>query len=179
MKRATICLAVSSALLSSAAGAAVTVTSDPAVDSRSGLAPTYDLAFGQVSIADGAIVGGTFDERNAELSGRPVNAMSANMFGSSAIAPDLAGFIGREGLSDPTLNAADRQASSNVRSSPIKSAFSAMGLSSDPNTLEADDDALPTVPEPATWLMMILGMIGVGFAIRRRPAEEGARIRFG
>lgn len=34
------------------------------------------------------------------------------------------------------------------------------------------------VPEPGTWLMMILGFLGVGFALRRRRPEVAARMRF-
>jgi hypothetical protein len=34
------------------------------------------------------------------------------------------------------------------------------------------DAALPAVPEPATWAMMILGMGAVGFAMRRRRAVK-------
>ena len=37
--------------------------------------------------------------------------------------------------------------------------------------------ATPAVPEPATWAMMMLGFGGVGYAMRRRPAQR-ARIRF-
>jgi hypothetical protein len=46
------------------------------------------------------------------------------------------------------------------------------------NSFEVDNIAIQAVPEPATWMMMILGMIGVGFAMRRRPAEPTMRIRF-
>lgn len=33
------------------------------------------------------------------------------------------------------------------------------------------------VPEPATWLMMMLGMAGIGFSLRRRN-KAGLRVRF-
>jgi hypothetical protein len=48
-------------------------------------------------------------------------------------------------------------------------------------TLGATSDAVlyetgvaPSVPEPATWAMMLLGFLGVGFAIRRRRAGKVA-----
>ena len=34
------------------------------------------------------------------------------------------------------------------------------------------------LPEPATWLMMILGFFGLSFAVRRRAASTGDRVRF-
>lgn len=35
-------------------------------------------------------------------------------------------------------------------------------------------DATPAVPEPATWLMMLLGFFATGAAMRHRPARGGA-----
>lgn len=34
-----------------------------------------------------------------------------------------------------------------------------------------------TVPEPSTWLMMLLGMAGVGFTMRRKE-KQTLRVRF-
>ncbi len=43
----------------------------------------------------------------------------------------------------------------------------------------ADADAVTDpIPEPATWLMMILGFFGLSFAVRRRSAAAGTRVRF-
>ncbi len=37
------------------------------------------------------------------------------------------------------------------------------------NSFEFDNLAVAAVPEPATWMMMILGFMGVGYSLRRRP----------
>ena len=36
----------------------------------------------------------------------------------------------------------------------------------------------PAVPEPATWLMMILGFAGIGLTMRKRNGAPQARVRF-
>lgn len=59
-----------------------------------------------------------------------------------------------------------------------QTAVKAMRFSSSLNAFEVDNVSVRAVPEPSTWLLMILGMLGIGFAMRRRPAEEGQRIRF-
>jgi hypothetical protein len=48
--------------------------------------------------------------------------------------------------------------------------------SSGVNAFEIDNIA--AVPEPSTWLMLILGMLGVGFAMRRRTSEQTTRVRY-
>lgn len=40
------------------------------------------------------------------------------------------------------------------------------------------DPAREPLPEPATWLMMILGFFGLSFAVRRRSIGTGDRVRF-
>ena len=44
------------------------------------------------------------------------------------------------------------------------------------NVVEPDDVA--TVPEPMTWLMLILGLLGVGFIMRRPTPASTTRIRY-
>jgi hypothetical protein len=45
-------------------------------------------------------------------------------------------------------------------------------------TLEAPALAAPAVPEPATWAMMILGFLGVGFmAYRRKSSRPALQLR--
>lgn len=34
--------------------------------------------------------------------------------------------------------------------------------------------AQPTLPEPATWAFMVIGFVGLGAMMRRRPATSGA-----
>jgi len=48
----------------------------------------------------------------------------------------------------------------------------------DTNAFEIDNVAVQAVPEASTWMMLILGMLGVGFAMRRRSSEQAVRIRY-
>lgn len=43
---------------------------------------------------------------------------------------------------------------------------------------DAADAGTESLPEPATWLMMILGFFGLSFAVRRRATSSGDRVRF-
>lgn len=45
------------------------------------------------------------------------------------------------------------------------------------NSFEFDKLATGAVPEPSTWLMMMLGMLGVGFSLRRKK-QPALRVRF-
>ena len=45
------------------------------------------------------------------------------------------------------------------------------------NSFEFDNLATGAVPEPSTWLMMMLGMLGVGFSLRRKK-QPALRVRF-
>lgn len=65
-----------------------------------------------------------------------------------------------------------------ITSPETRAALTAARFSSSRNSFEVDNVTIQAVPEPGTWMMMILGMIGVGFAMRRRPAEPAMRIRF-
>jgi hypothetical protein len=51
--------------------------------------------------------------------------------------------------------------------------FSTLRLTSDTNAFEIDNIAVRGVPEPATWAMMLLGFGAMGFALRRRRADNG------
>lgn len=46
------------------------------------------------------------------------------------------------------------------------------------NLNNAQFGVLSAVPEPGTWAMMLLGIGGVGFAMRRRTSKVNARARF-
>lgn len=50
--------------------------------------------------------------------------------------------------------------------------FSQLRLTSDVNAFETDNYAVNAVPEPATWAMMLLGFAAMGFALRRRRADN-------
>lgn len=43
---------------------------------------------------------------------------------------------------------------------------------------DSADVTTEPLPEPATWLMMILGFFGLSFAVRRRATSSGDRVRF-
>ena len=43
---------------------------------------------------------------------------------------------------------------------------------------KADAATQEPLPEPTTWLMMILGFFGLSFAVRRRSSISGDRVRF-
>jgi PEP-CTERM motif len=57
----------------------------------------------------------------------------------------------------------------NVRNGP--------GGSSNPVALQADLDMLSAVPEPGTWMLMLLGFAAIGFAMRSR-AKTQVRFQF-
>ena len=49
----------------------------------------------------------------------------------------------------------------------LGAAFESIGA----NSFELDDLAIQAVPEPSTWLMMLMGFAAVGFGMRRRNAQ--------
>lgn len=48
------------------------------------------------------------------------------------------------------------------------SAFSKLRLTSNSNAFEIDNIAVNVVPEPGSWILMIVGFCGLGLALRRR-----------
>jgi hypothetical protein len=46
------------------------------------------------------------------------------------------------------------------------------------NSFEVDNISIRAVPEPATWLTLIMGFFGLGFAMRKRKASPSFRVRF-
>lgn len=59
-----------------------------------------------------------------------------------------------------------------------QNAVNSARFSSSQNAFEVDNVAVQAVPEPTTWLLMILGMLGIGFTMRRSNKENTSRIRF-
>ncbi|WP_195908514.1 PEPxxWA-CTERM sorting domain-containing protein [Novosphingobium sp. Gsoil 351] len=55
--------------------------------------------------------------------------------------------------------------------------FNGFRLESSKNSFEIDNVAVP-VPEPAAWLMMLIGFAGIGTVMRRRGGSRVARVRF-
>lgn len=43
---------------------------------------------------------------------------------------------------------------------------------------ELGNGSNPTVPEPTTWIMLILGLLAVGFAMRRPASDSTVRVRY-
>lgn len=59
-----------------------------------------------------------------------------------------------------------------------QNAVSSVRFSSNRNAFEVDNIAVQGVPEVSTWLLMIMGMFGIGFVMRRQPEGKTQRIRF-
>lgn len=199
-------------MLSSAASAAVTVTSTPATNPYTGPTPTYDFDSGPAPVTGGSIVTGTIPGQHTKPFGSTGNYLSVGPLDGSPAVLALTGFGAIEkismlwgsadqfnlfelldaannvlfsirgdqigNLADPHPQATNRLVTFNITDAPTQAAIASARFSSRFNAFEVDNIAIRAVPEPGTWLMMILGMLGVGFAMRRRPAEEGARIRF-
>ena len=75
-------------------------------------------------------------------------------------------------------NAADTLASSPAADSDGMQKVANRELVSAPNTFEFDDIAVQAIPEPAIWMMLILGTVGAGFAMRRPASESIGRVRY-
>ena len=59
-----------------------------------------------------------------------------------------------------------------------QSAVAAVRLRANRNAFEIDNFAVGGVPEPTTWLMMILGFFGLSYALRSRNAQSTVRVRY-
>lgn len=78
----------------------------------------------------------------------------------------------------PAIGDVNRIATFTFTDTATQSALSKVRFSSSRNAFEIDNILVRAVPEPATWLMMILGFLGVGFALRRSSPARAPRIRF-
>lgn len=61
-----------------------------------------------------------------------------------------------------------------LNATPGDFVFSTQGVNL--TTFSASADSVGPVPEPATWVLMLLGFGGIGFAMRRRPRPVLAQI---
>lgn len=87
-----------------------------------------------------------------------------------AFARALGRATGVVGSSSDSLDAYAHLASASLSRPMAQPAFHAAAVSK--------DDGLPAhLPEPASWVMMLLGFSALGFTLRRRP-KVSARIRF-
>jgi PEP-CTERM motif len=78
----------------------------------------------------------------------------------------------------PTPGQVNRLVTFTFTDAVTQSAVKAIRFTATRNAFEVDNVAIRAVPEPATWLMMMLGFGGVCFAMRRRPAKATMRVRF-
>lgn len=58
-----------------------------------------------------------------------------------------------------------------------RSAVSKLRLTSSGNAFEVDNFRIGAVPEPTTWMLMLMGMAGIGFSMRRKR-DTKLRVRF-
>lgn len=213
MKRALLPVIVGAAMLSTAANAAVVVTSQAATKPYTGPAATYDFDSGPAPVSGGAIVTGTnpshttpFGSTGNYLAAGPDVGTPAdliiNSFGPVAKLSFLWGSVDQfnlfqlldaannvlfeirgndplvRDLAAPQPGNVNRVVTFSITDEATRNAVTTARFNSSRNAFEVDNVAIQAVPEPATWMMMILGLLGVGFAMRRRPAEPAMRIRF-
>jgi len=186
----------------------VVVTSTPATNPYSGPTPTYDfespVPIVGGSVVNNEVAGqhirpfgstgnyyavGPFDGTPAELALGPISKISFlwgsidafNVFelldAANQVLFSINGVTIKNDM-DPQPGNVNRVVTFTITDGATQSAISKARFSSRLNAFEIDNIAIQAVPEPGTWLMMILGMLGVGFAMRRRPAEPAMRIRF-
>ena len=58
-----------------------------------------------------------------------------------------------------------------------RSNITRLRFTSSGNAFETDKFAIGAVPEPTTWMLMLLGMAGIGFSMRRKE-KQTLRVRF-
>ena len=66
----------------------------------------------------------------------------------------------------------------NTATAPLRGFDTVNGSAETYNLNNAQFGVLSAVPEPGTWAMMLFGIGGVGFAMRRRTSKVNARARF-
>ena len=193
MKRTLAVLAAASALaLAPAANAAVTITGtniqnvDPTNGSGGAFNVSFDDTFGAtgvtpftrflnfISSVAGTLqvrvdaAGGSFAENNTNLTGVSLvqNGVTTNV---PQVTPDP--FESR-GLAGYAVNAGQATALNIAGNTGTQTGGFSGSLAFVPN-------AVPGVPEPGTWAMMLLGFGALGMAMRRKQATTvRARIRF-
>ncbi len=211
MKRALLPVIVGAAMLSTAANAAVLVSTEDATRPYSGPTPTYDFDSAPAPVV-GGIVTSTEVQGRIRPTGSTGNFLAAGPNNGGAATLDISMFgpvaqlsflwgsmdfantfelldaannvlfsINGQAVKDlgavPPANV-NRIVTFKITDAATQAAAVAARFSSSSDSFELDNVAIQAVPEPATWMMMILGMLGVGFAMRRRPAEPAMRIRF-
>lgn len=204
---------------STAANAAVIVTSVASTDPYSGPTPLYDFESPVPILSGGSIVTGT----NGSTGPHPWHTqpygsdgfyLSAGLDDGSPAIFDLSaidrvteisflwGSIDQfntfslrdaldnvlfsiDGLQLRTLNPMpfgvgdlNRVVTFTITDLPTQTAITQARLDSTRDAFEIDNFGVQGVPEPATWLMMMLGFGAIGFTLRRRPSQPKVRVRF-
>lgn len=211
MKRALLPVIVGAAMLSTAANAAVVVTTQGATNPYTGPTPTYDFDSAPAPVVGGNVTATEVPGR-LRPHGSTGNFLSAgpNNGGSATLNISMFGPVGQlsflwgsmdifntfelldaanqvlftiNGQQVKDLSAAppanvNRVVTFKITDAATQAAAVSARFNSSRDSFEVDNVAIQAVPEPATWMMMILGLLGVGFAMRRRPAEPAMRIRF-
>lgn len=206
MKRALLPIVLGAAMFSSAANAAVTINSVAATPVYSGPAATYNFdgvtpitggAFASTDVAsqhvtplgstgryyavgpaDGTpgvltLAGGLVDSISL-LWGSVDDYNTLRLLDSSNNV--LATITGSQVIGNGTFGSSSRLVT--LALTGVTQNVAKLQFSSTSNAFEFDNVAInAAVPEPATWMMLMLGMIGVGFAMRRRN-EADVRVRY-
>jgi hypothetical protein len=204
MKRALLPLVVGVAMCGTAANAGVVISAVDATPIYSGPTVIYDFDGSIPSYTGGGVVGDV-PGQHVQPTGSTGNFYSAGPSTSEPGVIDL-GFSGVTSLSFlwgsvdtyntlklldiadnvlATITGTQIQAGANGTTTSLVT----LGLTG-PETQVAklwlnssgvkafEIDNIAAVPEPSTWLMLILGMLGVGFAMRRRTSEQTTRVRY-
>ena len=118
-----------------------------------------------------ASVGGTvrisaFDAANALISNLDASIIAGQVFGEEfTVGTSGQNFFGIRADNSTPITSVRIEALGNTRISSIGQ-FRVEGLS-----------AVGAVPEPSTWMLMLLGMAGIGFSMRRKE-KQTLRVRF-
>ncbi len=211
MKKAFIAAMALSMMVSTAASAAVVVTSTPATDPYTGPTPTYDFET-PAPVTGGSIVTGPNTPAHTRPFGSTGYYLSAGPLDGNPAVIDLSAFadIGSisflwgsmdqfnlfelldaannviysvdghtlKDLAAPQPGNINRVITFTFDDLVTQSGVTFARLSSTQNAFEIDNFNVQAVPEPATWLMMILGFFGLSFAMRSRKAQSSLRVRY-
>jgi len=208
MKRALLPLAFAAAMCASTAHAAIGITATPAVNPYGGPTPTYNFEADTAAITGGSRVFGDITGQHVEPLGSNSWYYSVGPTDGSPATLTLAGGLvesisllwgtvddyntlelfdsldnllgtvtGSQVISGGTFGSSSRLVT--LALTGDTQSVAKLKFTSTSNAFEFDNVAVTAaVPEPTTWMMLILGMLGVGFAMRRKSSDDSVRIRY-